>query len=121
MAITTRPVIGIILVLVGVGLVATVINLLTLLGLILIILGLILISSWAFEGGISAEGMEGRPGSALTWPRNQGSLIGLRDLWRSGAKGASIDLLRVGVGLIWVLNLIFIVDPANQFFSTFQQ
>lgn len=44
----------------------------------------------------------------------------LRDLWRSDPKGMSIDLLRVGVGLVWVLNLIFIVDPANQFFPTFR-
>ena len=32
----------------------------------------------------------------------------------------SIDLLRVGIGLVWVLNLIFIVDPGNGFFSSFQ-
>ncbi len=44
----------------------------------------------------------------------------LRDLWRSDPKGMSIDLLRVGVGLVWVLNLIFIVDPTNQFFPTFR-
>ena len=44
----------------------------------------------------------------------------LRDLWRFDPKGMSIDLLRVGVGLVWVLNLIFIVDPANQFFATFR-
>lgn len=35
-------------------------------------------------------------------------------------KGMSIDLLRVGIGLVWVLNLIFIVDPSNEFFSTFR-
>jgi uncharacterized membrane protein YphA (DoxX/SURF4 family) len=33
----------------------------------------------------------------------------------------AIDLLRVGVGLVWVLNQIFIVDPANQFFLTFRE
>ncbi len=32
----------------------------------------------------------------------------------------SIDLLRVGMGIVWTLNLIFVVDPANQFFPTFQ-
>ena len=32
----------------------------------------------------------------------------------------AIDLLRVGVGAVWAVNLLFIVDPANQFFSTFQ-
>ncbi len=45
----------------------------------------------------------------------------LRDLWQSDPKGMSIDLLRVGVGLVWVLNMIFIVDPANQFFPTFRE
>ncbi len=50
-----------------------------------------------------------------TWYRH------LRDLWRSDPKGMSIDLLRVGVGLVWVLNPIFVVDPANQFFPTFRE
>ena|ERR1700686_4778406 len=27
--------------------------------------------------------------------------------------------LRVGLGIVWSLNLMYIVDPANQFFSTF--
>lgn len=31
----------------------------------------------------------------------------------------SIDLLRVGIGLVWVLNITFIVDPSNEFFPTF--
>jgi uncharacterized membrane protein YphA (DoxX/SURF4 family) len=26
----------------------------------------------------------------------------------------------VGMGVIWALNMLFILDPANQFFSTFQ-
>ncbi|MGD0718891.1 MAG: hypothetical protein ABSA15_04865, partial [Thermoplasmata archaeon] len=43
----------------------------------------------------------------------------IRDSWRSDPKGMSIDLLRVGMGIVWVLNMIFILDPANQFFSTF--
>jgi uncharacterized membrane protein YphA (DoxX/SURF4 family) len=26
----------------------------------------------------------------------------------------------VGIGVVWVLNLVFVLDPANQFFSTFR-
>ncbi|MDE1819739.1 MAG: hypothetical protein KGJ23_01965 [Euryarchaeota archaeon] len=32
----------------------------------------------------------------------------------------SIDLLRVGIGIVWSLNLIFILDPSNQYFAMFQ-
>ncbi len=32
----------------------------------------------------------------------------------------AIDLLRVGMGAIWALNLVFIVDPSNRFFPTFE-
>lgn len=32
----------------------------------------------------------------------------------------SLDLLRVGIGLVWCLNLVFILDPSNEFFPTFQ-
>lgn len=31
----------------------------------------------------------------------------------------AIELLRIGVGLVWVVNLLFILDPANQYWSTF--
>ncbi len=48
-----------------------------------------------------------------TWVRH------LRELWRADPKGMSLDLLRVGMGLVWCLNLIFVVDPSNQFFLTF--
>ena len=44
----------------------------------------------------------------------------LRQLWAEDPKGMSIDLLRVGLGGIWVLNLIFVVDPSAEFFPTFQ-
>lgn len=44
----------------------------------------------------------------------------IRTLWRRDPKGMSLDLLRVGMGLIWALNLTFIVAPSNQFFSGFQ-
>jgi hypothetical protein len=30
-----------------------------------------------------------------------------------------IEWLRIGLGLIWLANLVFILDPANQFFPTF--
>jgi uncharacterized membrane protein YphA (DoxX/SURF4 family) len=32
----------------------------------------------------------------------------------------SIDLLRVGMGVVWILNMVFILAPANLFFPTFQ-
>ncbi|MCI4352617.1 MAG: hypothetical protein L3K14_04435 [Thermoplasmata archaeon] len=31
----------------------------------------------------------------------------------------AIDLLRIGAGIVWLLNLIFIVNPQNQFWSKF--
>jgi hypothetical protein len=44
----------------------------------------------------------------------------LRTLWRNDPKGMSLDLLRVGVGLIWAVNLIFILAPSNRYFAGFQ-
>jgi hypothetical protein len=40
----------------------------------------------------------------------------------SGLPSSSRGLLvlRLSVGIVWALNLIFIVDPANQFFSSFE-
>jgi len=43
-----------------------------------------------------------------------------RHLWASNPTGISIELLRVGIGLVWLLNLVFVLDPANQFFPTFR-
>ncbi|HEV2519106.1 MAG TPA: hypothetical protein VGX00_00590 [Thermoplasmata archaeon] len=31
----------------------------------------------------------------------------------------AIDVLRVGAGLVWLVNLVFIVDPSNRYWSTF--
>ena len=31
----------------------------------------------------------------------------------------SLTLLRIGIGVIWALNLVYVVDPANGFFPTF--
>ena len=31
----------------------------------------------------------------------------------------AIELVRIGIGLVWVVNLVFIVNPQNQFFGTF--
>jgi uncharacterized membrane protein YphA (DoxX/SURF4 family) len=31
----------------------------------------------------------------------------------------AIEVLRVGIGVVWALNLLFVVDPSNQFFPTF--
>ncbi|MCI4332228.1 MAG: hypothetical protein L3K01_00625 [Thermoplasmata archaeon] len=53
-------------------------------------------------------------GSPAHWPAR------LRELWRRHPEGMSIELLRVGMGVIWVLNLLFVIDPENQFFGTFQ-
>jgi hypothetical protein len=44
----------------------------------------------------------------------------IRGLWSRDPKGMSIDLLRVGVGLVWAMNLLFIVMPSNQFFPMFR-
>jgi uncharacterized membrane protein YphA (DoxX/SURF4 family) len=41
-------------------------------------------------------------------------------LWKTDREGVSVDLLRCGLGLVWCLNLLFVLDPANQFFSTFE-
>ncbi|HLY76399.1 MAG TPA: hypothetical protein VKT21_00770 [Thermoplasmata archaeon] len=54
------------------------------------------------------------PTRGETWP------VKLRAQWRSDPRGVAIDLLRVGIGLIWALNLVFVLDPTNQFFSTFR-
>ena len=40
--------------------------------------------------------------------------------WNRDPKGVAIDLLRIGVGVIWAFNLIFILAPSNQYFATFQ-
>jgi uncharacterized membrane protein YphA (DoxX/SURF4 family) len=44
----------------------------------------------------------------------------LRAAWASDRQGVSIEVLRVGMGVIWLLNLVFVLVPANQFFSTFR-
>lgn len=44
----------------------------------------------------------------------------VRNLWREDPRGMSVDLLRVGLGLIWCLNLLFVISPGNQFFPTFR-
>ena len=36
-----------------------------------------------------------------------------------GRAGLAVEVLRIGLGLVWAMNLVFIVDPANQFFPTF--
>jgi uncharacterized membrane protein YphA (DoxX/SURF4 family) len=40
---------------------------------------------------------------------------------RSQAAALAIELLRIGVGLVWALNFIFIVDPSNDWFGQFGQ
>jgi uncharacterized membrane protein YphA (DoxX/SURF4 family) len=44
-----------------------------------------------------------------------------RAVWRSDRTGAALELLRVGLGTIWALNLLFILDPVNEFFPTFRE
>lgn len=65
-------------------------------------------------------GNENGPRSSSVAPSGRAWVDRLRDLWRSDPRGMSIDLLRVGMGAIWILNMIFILDPANQFFPTFR-
>jgi uncharacterized membrane protein YphA (DoxX/SURF4 family) len=38
---------------------------------------------------------------------------------RSRAQTLSIELLRIGIGLVWVMNLVFIVAPQNDWFGNF--
>ncbi len=89
-------------------------------GLLLLLLGVILLFGWALAG------TPGR-GSETAGAGAPGSAIGSRDLvhrvaelWSRDPKGMAIDLLRVGVGFVWALNLLFVVNPTNQFFLTFQ-
>jgi hypothetical protein len=56
----------------------------------------------------------------MATPAAPSSWIGrFRALYRSDPGGTSIDLLRIGMGIVWALDLIFILDPANQYFPTF--
>jgi hypothetical protein len=44
----------------------------------------------------------------------------LRGMWTAAwDRTNAIDLLRIGVGLVWMVNLIFIVDPQNHYWSSF--
>ncbi len=44
----------------------------------------------------------------------------LRSTWKKDPEGVAIDLLRLGLGAVWAINLLFIVAPTNEYFSTFQ-
>lgn len=41
-------------------------------------------------------------------------------LWQSDPKGMALDLLRVGIGFVWAMNLLFILAPSNDYFAGFQ-
>ena len=43
----------------------------------------------------------------------------LRPAAGSRLRALSLEILRVGIGVVWLLNLVFVVDPSNQFFGTF--
>lgn len=120
MASADRLPIVVVLLAFGFLLLVTLNRLLVVVGLVLLIGGLMVLSSWAFARRVEVRGNEERPGPGASSPAKLGWYAGLRDRWRSDGKAISIDLLRLGVGLVWVVNMIFIVDPANQFFSTFQ-
>ncbi len=34
-------------------------------------------------------------------------------------RALSPEILRIGIGVVWLLNLVFVLDPSNQFFGTF--
>jgi len=38
---------------------------------------------------------------------------------RPDPRAISLEMLRIGMGIIWALNMVFIVLPSNQYFSTF--
>ena len=42
-----------------------------------------------------------------------------RGLWQRDRAAFTVEMLRVAMGIIWSLDLLFVVDPANQFFPTF--
>jgi uncharacterized membrane protein YphA (DoxX/SURF4 family) len=63
----------------------------------------------------------GSKASASRTPTERRRFARWTGAWRSDPTGMSIDLLRVGIGLVWVLNLVFVLDPANQFFPTFRE
>lgn len=41
-------------------------------------------------------------------------------VWNSDPQGAAVELLRIGIGLVWALNLLVAIVPSNQFFPGFQ-
>ena len=47
-------------------------------------------------------------------------MASIRHVWADDPRGASVELLRVGTGAIWLLNTLFIIDPANAYFLSFQ-
>ncbi len=38
---------------------------------------------------------------------------------RSWPLSHAIEILRIGTGIVWLINLVFIVDPANRYWSSF--
>jgi hypothetical protein len=45
---------------------------------------------------------------------------GFRGMWTAPwNRTNAIDLLRIGTGLVWLVNLVFIVDPQNHYWSSF--
>lgn len=59
-------------------------------------------------------------GDAVEANRPHRGLGRVRAIWEQDRSGLSLDLLRIGMGFIWGLNLLFILIPANQYFPTFQ-
>lgn len=47
-------------------------------------------------------------------------LVHLEALWRTVPERMALELLRVGMGIIWALNLVFVLDPENSYFATFR-
>jgi uncharacterized membrane protein YphA (DoxX/SURF4 family) len=89
-------------------------------GLVLIVGGILLLSSWVFPRRRVDQGTRGGPAAPSGGAPESSVPYSLLALWRSDPGGMAIDLLRVGVGLVWVVNMLFILDPGNQFFATFQ-
>lgn len=90
------------------------------LSILVMVVGVLVLFWWALAGRTVGESNTsetlGDPGRSYARPLTRG----VAQLWAQDPKGMAIDLLRVGVGFVWVLNLIFVVDPTNQFFGTFQ-
>ena len=63
--------------------------------------------------------VSGRSLAARAREKVGGTYRKARGLWQKDRAAFTVEMLRVAMGIIWSLDLLFVVDPANQFFPTF--